>query len=53
MMQCNFHLDGWRGIAIIALLIGHFIPGAGTDAAWYLANAGRVGVELFLPCPAA
>lgn len=47
MMQRNFHLDGWRGIAIIALLIGHFIPGAGTDAAWYLANAGRVGVELF------
>lgn len=46
-MSRNAHLDGWRGIAIVALLLGHFVPGAGTDAAWYLPNAGRVGVELF------
>jgi peptidoglycan/LPS O-acetylase OafA/YrhL len=33
------YLDGWRGIAIITVLIGHFIPSL------YL--AGSLGVELF------
>lgn len=47
MSKRDSHLDGWRGIAIISLLIGHFIPHAGTDAPWYFVNAGRVGVELF------
>ena len=34
------YLDGWRGCAIVALLIGHFarVPGL---------NLGRAGVELF------
>jgi peptidoglycan/LPS O-acetylase OafA/YrhL len=33
-------LDGWRGFAIAALLIGHFAPVPGI-------NMGRFGVELF------
>jgi peptidoglycan/LPS O-acetylase OafA/YrhL len=34
------HLDGWRGMAIIGVLIGHYLPTPGF-------NAGRAGVELF------
>ncbi|MDO9405030.1 MAG: acyltransferase [Polaromonas sp.] len=34
------YLDGWRGLAIMLVLIGHFMPIA------YL-NLGRFGVELF------
>ena len=34
------YLDGWRGLAIIGLLIGHFFPVPGI-------NLGRVGVDLF------
>src|SRR6266481_2828688 len=34
------HLDGWRGLAIGSLLVGHFTPLPGIDF-------GRVGVELF------
>ena len=34
------YLDGWRGMAIICLLIGHFYPIPGI-------NLGRVGVNLF------
>lgn len=33
-------LDGWRGLAIALVLIGHFLPIPGSDA-------GRAGVELF------
>jgi peptidoglycan/LPS O-acetylase OafA/YrhL len=33
-------LDGWRGLAIIAVLIGHFAPPPGV-------NFGTLGVELF------
>lgn len=33
-------LDGWRGMAIIAVLIGHFMPVP-------FINAGRFGVEMF------
>lgn len=33
-------LDGWRGLAILAVLVGHFLPLPGI-------NAGRLGVELF------
>jgi peptidoglycan/LPS O-acetylase OafA/YrhL len=33
-------LDGWRGIAIIALLLGHF-------STFPMINPGRLGVELF------
>lgn len=33
-------LDGWRGMAILLLLVGHFLPLAGI-------NLGRVGVSLF------
>ncbi len=33
-------LDGWRGLAITLVLVGHFIPIPGSDA-------GRAGVELF------
>lgn len=33
-------LDGWRGLAILSVLFGHFITGQGL-------NMGRVGVELF------
>lgn len=47
MTQRDTNLDGWRGVAITALLIGHFVPGFGTDAPWYMVNAGRLGVELF------
>lgn len=34
------HLDGWRGLAILTLLIGHFFPVPGL-------NFGTVGVNLF------
>jgi peptidoglycan/LPS O-acetylase OafA/YrhL len=34
------YLDGWRGLAIVFLLIGHFFPVAGI-------NFGAVGVALF------
>ena len=34
------YLDGWRGLAIVFLLIGHFFPVPGI-------NLGRVGVDLF------
>lgn len=34
------HLDGWRGLAILTLLIGHFAPVPGI-------NLGTVGVNLF------
>lgn len=34
------HLDGWRGLAIFTLLIGHFFPVPGL-------NFGTVGVNLF------
>ena len=34
------YLDGWRGLAVIALLAGHFLDVPGF-------NFGRVGVELF------
>lgn len=34
------YLDGWRGLAIVFLLIGHFFPIAGI-------NLGAVGVNLF------
>jgi peptidoglycan/LPS O-acetylase OafA/YrhL len=34
------HLDGWRGLSILAVLIGHFFPLAGI-------NFGRFGVEMF------
>jgi len=34
------YLDGWRGIALLFLLIGHFFPGGGI-------NLGHVGVFLF------
>lgn len=33
-------LDGWRGVAILAVLFGHFATARGL-------NAGRLGVELF------
>ena len=33
------YLDGWRGIAIVSVLIGHFIPA--------VSLAGSLGVELF------
>lgn len=34
------YLDGWRGLAIVMLLIGHFFPFAGI-------NLGALGVNLF------
>lgn len=34
------YLDGWRGIAIACVLVGHFVPAPGI-------NFGRLGVELF------
>ncbi len=34
------HLDGWRGLAILLLLVGHFAPLPGI-------NFGAVGVQLF------
>lgn len=34
------YLDGWRGIAIAFVLVGHFVPVPGI-------NLGRLGVELF------
>jgi peptidoglycan/LPS O-acetylase OafA/YrhL len=34
------YLDGWRGLAIVFLLIGHFFPVPGT-------NVGAIGVALF------
>lgn len=34
------HLDGWRGLAIATLLVGHFFPVPGI-------NFGTVGVNLF------
>jgi len=34
------YLDGWRGLSIIAVLIGHFFPLPGI-------NLGRLGVEMF------
>src|SRR5262249_7449032 len=34
-------LDGWRGLAIASLLVGHFAPLPG------VVNFGRMGVELF------
>lgn len=40
VMEHLGYLDGWRGCAILFLLIGHFFPLAGL-------NLGRFGVELF------
>ncbi|MEN9484117.1 MAG: hypothetical protein RJB37_1997 [Pseudomonadota bacterium] len=40
-------LDGWRGLAVLTLLAGHFVPHLGLDAPAWSANFGRVGVELF------
>jgi peptidoglycan/LPS O-acetylase OafA/YrhL len=40
-------MDGLRGVAILALLTGHFLPGGGLDAPHWSVNFGRVGVELF------
>jgi peptidoglycan/LPS O-acetylase OafA/YrhL len=40
------HLDGWRGTAIVALLIGHFVNGFGHDMGFGF-HVGRLGVELF------
>jgi peptidoglycan/LPS O-acetylase OafA/YrhL len=34
------HLDGWRGISILAVFLGHFLPLTFIDS-------GRMGVELF------
>lgn len=34
------YLDGWRGVAIVFLLVGHFFPVQGI-------NLGRVGVDFF------
>ncbi|MFC5550621.1 acyltransferase family protein [Massilia aerilata] len=34
------YLDGWRGLAIVFLLIGHFLPVPGL-------NFGAIGVSLF------
>jgi len=34
------YLDGWRGVAVILLLIGHFMPVPGI-------NLGRVGIDFF------
>ncbi len=43
----NTALDAWRGVAVLSLLVGHFVPGFGIDApAWWI-NFGRLGVELF------
>jgi peptidoglycan/LPS O-acetylase OafA/YrhL len=39
------YLDGWRGLAIVALLVGHFVNPFGFGSR--LINAGRLGVELF------
>lgn len=47
MTTRNPALDAWRGVAVLSLLAGHFVPGFGTDApAWWI-NFGRLGVELF------
>ena len=43
----NTALDAWRGAAVLSLLVGHFVPGFGTDAPAWGINAGRLGVELF------
>jgi peptidoglycan/LPS O-acetylase OafA/YrhL len=40
------YLDGWRGTAIGALLIGHFVSGFG-DRPRFGMNFSRLGVELF------
>ncbi|MER8439084.1 hypothetical protein NKH36_02770 [Mesorhizobium sp. M1312] len=34
------HLDGWRGLSIVLVLIGHFFPVPGI-------NLGVMGVEFF------
>ncbi len=39
------YLDGWRGIAILSLLLGHFVGFFGVASR--IGNAGRLGVELF------
>jgi peptidoglycan/LPS O-acetylase OafA/YrhL len=39
-------LDGWRGTAIVALLLGHFVGGLGYEPR-YVMNVSRLGVELF------
>jgi peptidoglycan/LPS O-acetylase OafA/YrhL len=39
-------LDGWRGLAITSLLIGHFFEDFETDRPVVI-NCGRLGVELF------
>jgi peptidoglycan/LPS O-acetylase OafA/YrhL len=46
-MVRNDALDSWRGCAIVSLLVGHFVPGFGTDAPAWGINFGRLGVELF------
>lgn len=38
--QRFLYLDGWRGVAIILVLIGHFLTSPGL-------NVGRLGLELF------
>ena len=40
------YLDGWRGTAIAALLIGHFVSGFG-DRPRFGMDFARLGVELF------
>jgi peptidoglycan/LPS O-acetylase OafA/YrhL len=39
-------LDGWRGTAIAALLLGHFVGGFGYEPRYGI-NVSRLGVELF------
>ena len=39
-------LDGWRGLAITSLLLGHFFDDLGADSRLGI-NCGRLGVELF------
>lgn len=39
-MERRAFLDGWRGLALVLLLAGHFFPNR-----WI--NLGRLGVELY------
>ena len=39
------YLDGWRGLAILGVLLGHFVGMFGVASK--LVNAARLGVELF------
>ncbi|BDI04932.1 acyltransferase family protein [Sphaerotilus microaerophilus] len=47
-MKKNDSLTGWRGFAILSVLVGHFLPGLGLESeGGGSVNAGRLGVELF------